>query len=58
VCHATSQKFESPLIRCALATTGGGRMDTDRLLDNDRNAITRRIHAIGLDIIDTSGETT
>ena len=33
-------------------------MDADRLLDNDRNAITRRIHAIGLDITDTSGETT
>ena len=31
-------------------------MDTDRLLDNDRNAITRRIHAIGLDIIDTQEE--
>ncbi len=49
MCHATSQKFESPLIRCAFATTGRGRMDAGRLLGIGRNTITRKIHAFGLD---------
>ena len=51
VFHAMSREFESTLIRCALAATGGSRMDAARLLGIGRNTITRKIHAFGLDDI-------
>lgn len=51
VFRAMSQEFESVLIRCALATTGGCRIDAARLLGIGRNTITRKIHALGLDSI-------
>ncbi|MBE0615534.1 MAG: hypothetical protein IH604_17850 [Burkholderiales bacterium] len=54
VFHALSREFESTLIRCALAATGGCRMDAGRLLGIGRNTITRKIHVFGLDGIDAS----
>ncbi|WP_232096467.1 helix-turn-helix domain-containing protein [Denitratisoma oestradiolicum] len=47
-----SREFESTLIRCALASTGGCRQDAARLLGIGRNTITRKIHALSLDSID------
>ena len=44
-----NREFESALIRCALAVTGGCRVDAARLLGIGRNTITRKIHAFGLD---------
>jgi hypothetical protein len=58
VCHAMSQEFESTLIRCALAATGGSRMDAARLLGIGRNTITRKIHAFGLDDLDAPSHQT
>ena len=46
-----NREFESALIRCALAATGGCRVDAARLLGIGRNTITRKIHAFGLDSI-------
>ena len=54
VFHAMSREFESALIRCALAATGGCRMDAARFLGIGRNTITRKINAFGLDSIDDS----
>ncbi|MDP3033292.1 MAG: helix-turn-helix domain-containing protein [Rhodocyclaceae bacterium] len=54
VFHTMGQEFESTLIRCALAATGGCRMDAARLLGIGRNTITRKIHAFGLDSSDAS----
>lgn len=48
VFHAMSREFESTLIRCALAATGGCRLDAARLLGIGRNTLTRKIHAFGL----------
>ena len=58
VFHAISREFESTLIRCALAATGGSRMDAARLLDIGRNTITRKITAFGLDNMDDSSRQT
>jgi two-component system nitrogen regulation response regulator GlnG len=44
-----SQDVESTLIRCALAATGGCRIDAARLLGIGRSTIARKIHAFGLD---------
>lgn len=54
VFQAMSQEFEATLIRCALAATGGCRLDAARLLGIGRNTITRKIHAFGLGTIDAS----
>ena len=51
---AMSREFESTLIRCALAATGGCRIDAARLLGIGRNTITRKIHALGLDSLNAS----
>ncbi len=58
VFHAMNREFESTLIRCALATTGGCRRDAARLLGICRNTITRKINAFGLDSIDDSSRQT
>jgi two-component system nitrogen regulation response regulator GlnG len=49
-----SLEFEATLISCALAASGGCRVDAARLLGIGRNTITRKIHAFGLDSIDAS----
>jgi two-component system nitrogen regulation response regulator GlnG len=49
VFRAMSREFEFTLIGCALAATGGCRIDAARLLGIGRNTITRKIHALGLD---------
>jgi two-component system nitrogen regulation response regulator GlnG len=49
VFHTMNREFESTLILCALAATGGCRIDAARLLGVGRNTITRKIHAFGLD---------
>ncbi|MBP8286526.1 MAG: hypothetical protein KAX57_06765 [Rhodoferax sp.] len=54
VFRAMNQDFESTLIRCALAATGGCRIDAARLLGIGRNTIARKIHAYGLDSADAS----
>lgn len=54
VFHAMSREFESALIRCALAATGGSRIDAARLLGIGRNTITRKIDAFGLDRTEAS----
>lgn len=46
--------FRVNLIRCALAATGGCRIDAARLLGIGRNTIARKIHAYGLDSADAS----
>jgi len=58
VFHAMSREFELTLIRCALAATGGCRMDAARLLGIGRNTITRKINAFGPDSIDDSSRQT
>ncbi len=54
VFRAMSQDVESTLIRCALAATGGCRIDAARLLGIGRSTIARKIHAYGLDSADPS----
>lgn len=49
VFRVMSKEFEATLIRCALAASGGRRVDAARLLGIGRSTITRKIHALGLD---------
>ena len=49
-----TRKFEATLIRRALNTTGGRRIDAAQLLGIGRNTITRKIQELGLD--DGKGE--
>lgn len=49
VFHAMSREFEVTLIRCALAASGGSRLDAARLLGIGRNTITRKIQELGLE---------
>lgn len=43
------QEFDATLIRCALAATGGCRIEAARLLGIGRNTLARKIHVLGLD---------
>lgn len=53
VFHSMSREFESALIRCALAATGGCRIDAAQLLGIGRNTISRKINEFGLEVIVT-----
>ncbi len=44
-----ARRFESCLIRSALAATHGRRMEAAQRLGIGRNTITRKIHELGLD---------
>ena len=45
-----SREFERALIRCALATTGGRRIEAARLLGIGRNTIARKINELKMEI--------
>jgi two-component system nitrogen regulation response regulator GlnG len=49
VWDALTRKFESRLIRTALAATHGRRMEAAQRLGIGRNTITRKIQELGLD---------
>jgi hypothetical protein len=53
-----SREFESTLIRCALAATGGSRMDAARLLGYRPQHHHTQDHAFGLDNMDDSSRQT
>ena len=49
VWETLEHRFEATLIRCALAATGGRRIEAAQLLGIGRNTITRKIQELGLD---------
>ncbi len=49
-------QFEKALIACALAHTGGRRMEAAHLLGFGRNTLTRKIQELGLDAEKDSGD--
>ena len=55
VWDALTRKFESRLIRTALAATHGRRMEAAQRLGIGRNTITRKIQELGLDAPEDSG---
>jgi two-component system nitrogen regulation response regulator GlnG len=52
VWNALTRRFESRLIRTALAATHGRRMEAAQRLGIGRNTITRKIQELGLDAPD------